>query len=215
MTRRQLAYAAIAGQVVFVVAFFVLGAAEGHGYSATKHYISDLGAPTAHHVALWFAAQVVCAVTLAAFAFGALRPALAPAGRKATIAAWLVIGSVMVFDNITDPIFRLDCRLADKGCSASDQMATWHGKVHVYKFVVALVCSIAAPFVIASCMKALDGWRRLVRPTRIFAVVLIIGSVAVAAADRSDVQGVVQRLLAIYVAVGVVALAARVASEGG
>ena len=215
MTRRQLAYAAIAGQVVFVGAFIVLGATEGHGFSATKHYISDLGAPTAHHVVLWFAAQVVCAVTLAAFAFGALRPALSPAGRKATLAAWLITGSVMVFDNITDPLFRLDCRLADKGCSATDQMATWHGKVHVYKFVVALVCTIAAPFVIASCARVVDGWRSLVRPTRWFGVLTIVGSVGVGAADRTSAQGLVQRLLAIYVALGVVALAGRVASESG
>jgi hypothetical protein len=209
MTRKQLAYAAIAGQAVFIGAFVILGAVEGHGYSATKHYISDLGAPTAHHVVLWFAAQVVCALTTAAFAFGALRPSLSPA-RRASLAAWLIVGSVVVFDNITDPIFRLDCRLADHGCSASDQMATWHGKVHVDKFIVALVCSIAAPFVLATCMKATDRWRGLVTPTRAFGVLLIVGSVAIVAADRSDVQGLVQRLVAVYMSLGVVALAARV-----
>jgi hypothetical protein len=215
MTRRRLSYAAIAGTAVFVVAFFVLGAAEGHGYSATKHYISDLGAPRAHHVVIWFGAQVLCAVTAAAFGFFALRPALSAAGRKATVAAWLIAGSVMVFDNITDPLFRLDCRLADQGCSATDQMATWHGKVHVYKFVVALVCTVAAPFVIASCMKVVDGWRGLVRPTRWFGVGFIVASLGVVAADRSDVQGLVQRVLAIYISLGVIALAARVASDSG
>ena len=46
----RLAWAAIAAQVVFVAGWLVLGAIEGHGYSTGRHDISDLGAPTAHHV---------------------------------------------------------------------------------------------------------------------------------------------------------------------
>src|SRR5690349_14081016 len=183
MNRKQLAYAAIAGQVIFVGDFVVLGAVEGHGYSATRHYISDLGGPGAQHVAVWFAAQVVCALTTAAFAFGALRPSLAAAGRRATIAAWLIAGSVLVFDNITDPLFRLDCRLAEHGCSAADQMVTWHGKVHYYKFVVALVASIAAPFVLAACMQASERWRGRARATRWYGAGFVLCAVAIVVAD--------------------------------
>ena len=46
----RLAWAAIAAEVVFVAGWLVLGAIEGHGYSPGRHDISDLGAPTAHHV---------------------------------------------------------------------------------------------------------------------------------------------------------------------
>jgi hypothetical protein len=89
-------------------------------------------------------------------------------------------------------------------------MHSWHGKVHVYKFVVAIVCSVAAPFVLASCMKVVDGWQDFARVTRWFGAFLVVGAVALAAADRSDVQGLVQRALAVYVSMGLVALAARV-----
>ncbi|MEY2424660.1 MAG: hypothetical protein QOI61_232 [Actinomycetota bacterium] len=208
--RVQLAYAAIVGVVLFTGGSLLFGAIEGHGYSAAKHYISDLGAPTAHNVLLMLTAEALCGVAVGAFALGALRPSLAPAGRRASIAAWLIVLSVIVFDNITDLFFRLDCRLADAGCSASDQMESWHGKVHIYKFVIALVASVAAPFVLASCMKAVDGWRDLVRPTRIFGGVFVAGAVALAALDGTDVQGTAQRLLAAFVCAGVAALAVRV-----
>src|SRR5213083_430800 len=46
---RWLAWGGIAGQIVFVGGWLVLGAIEGHGFSAGRHDISDLGALTAHH----------------------------------------------------------------------------------------------------------------------------------------------------------------------
>jgi hypothetical protein len=39
----------IAAQLLFVGGMLILGATEGHEYSAGRHDISDLGALTAHH----------------------------------------------------------------------------------------------------------------------------------------------------------------------
>src|SRR3954465_10551281 len=105
--RVRLAYGAIVGQIVFVGGWVILGALEGHGYRWTRDYISDLGAPTAQHVVLNAITLAVCGVTTAAFALGALRPALAAAGRRAVIASWLIALSVLVVDNISDVFFRL------------------------------------------------------------------------------------------------------------
>jgi hypothetical protein len=41
--------AVITAQLLFVGGMLVLGAIEGHGYSASRHDMSDLGALTAHH----------------------------------------------------------------------------------------------------------------------------------------------------------------------
>src|SRR4051812_10835630 len=78
-SRRQrvvtLAMGAVGAQVLFVGAALVLGALEGHGYQAARHDVSDLGALTAHHIAIWLPVMGITGALTMAFAVGALRPA--------------------------------------------------------------------------------------------------------------------------------------------
>jgi hypothetical protein len=213
-----LSWAAIAGQVLFVLGWLVVGALERHGYSPGRHDISDLGALTAHHaVPDLFTLGVAGALTIA-FALWALRPALAVPGRRGAIGAWLLALSLPGLDNLSDAFFRLDCRAADAGCTAAQAAASWHGTVHVVVATVAGVATIAAPFALAHRFRLLEGWRDLARPARVFGVVVVLGVLAYVALENTSAQGWAQRALAMWVVSGIVLLAWRVgtlATEGG
>jgi hypothetical protein len=208
--RDALAVAAIAAQGLFIGSWLWAGAVEGHGYSATRHDISDLGALTAHH-ATPFALGIGAAGALTIlFAIAALRPALEIDGRPTPVGAWLVALSLPGLDNLSDAFFRLDCRAADAGCSSSDAMASWHGVAHIAVFAIAALATVAAPFALAARMRVVDGWRDLVGPTRLFGVVTVIALAATAATAGTSVQGLTQRIAATIVPLGVAALAVRV-----
>jgi hypothetical protein len=213
-----LSWAAIAGQVLFVLGWVVVGALEGHGYSPGRHDISDLGALTAHHAVLDLFTLGVAGVLTIAFALWALRPALAVPGRHDAIGAWLVALSLPGLDNLSDTFFRLDCRAADAGCTTAQAAASWHGTVHVVVAAVAGVATVAAPFALAHRFRLLEGWRDLARPARVFGVVVVLGVLAYVALDNTSAPGWAQRALAMWVVSGIVVLAWRVrtlAAEGG
>ena len=210
MTRTRLAAAAIAAQVAFVLGWLVLGALEGHGYSPGRDDVSDLGALTAHHTMWWQLVVGASGALTMAFAIWALRPALTLPGRRAPLAAWLVVVSLPSLDNLGDAFFRLDCRAADAGCSTADAAASWHGKAHLVVFAVAAVPTLIAPFALARSFRQLEGWRDLARPARVFGVVAIIGFVVTAATSGTAAQGWTQRGIIVIVCSGIVLLATRV-----
>lgn len=88
--RIWLARGAIAAQVLFISGWLVLGAVEGHGYSAGRHDISDLSALTAQHPWIDLATAGIAGALTMAFALLALRPALTLQQRRTPISAWLV-----------------------------------------------------------------------------------------------------------------------------
>lgn len=191
-------------------AWVIAGVAEGHGYSAARHDVSDLGALTARHAAPWLAVSAVTGLLTAAFAVWSLGPALAgPDGRR-PLGAWLVAVSLPALDNVGDALFRLDCRAADAGCKAAQATASWHGKTHAAVFVVALLPTLVAPFALASRMGRTGGWRSLARPARWYGGALIAGAAATAASHGTAVDGLTQRGLIVCAVGGVVVLAARV-----
>lgn len=209
---KRLAQAAIAGQLLFVAGWLVAGALEGHGYSALRHDVSDLGALTAHHPWLAFGTSGVGGLLTIVFALGALRPSLATPGHPAWLPAALVALSLPALDSFGDAFFRLDCRAADTGCTMSRAASSWHGKLHLIVFAVAALCTLAAPFVLAARMRAVDGWRDLARPTRRFGAAFAVLLVLTIALGESSVAGLVQRVVIVVVVIGVVVLAGRVAS---
>jgi MYXO-CTERM domain-containing protein len=204
ITRRNLSYAAIAAQLVFIGGWLVGGAIEGHGYSAGRHDVSDLGALTAHHVPLALVTLLLSGLLTAAFALGALRPAFGAAGA-------LVALSLVSLDNTSDAFFRLDCRAADAGCSMSDAASSWHGKVHIAVFALAALATVAAPFLLARRMRTLDAWRDFARKTQLFGVAFIVGLVLTAATAETDIAGWTQRGLILFTCAGMCALAWKTA----
>jgi hypothetical protein len=145
-----LAVLAIAAQGLFIVSWLWAGAVEGHGYSAIRHDISDLGALTAHHASAFVAGIGVAGALTVVFAVAVLRPALEVGGLTTPIGSWLVALSLPALDNLADVFFRLDCRAADVACSSSDAVDSWHGTAHIAVFDVAAAATIAAPFALAA-----------------------------------------------------------------
>jgi hypothetical protein len=125
------------------------------------------------------------------------------------LGAVLVAASLPAFDTLTDTFFRLDCRAADAGCSASQATTSWHGKAHILAFVIAALATAVAPFLLARRMQLLDAWRDLARPTRIFGVVFIAAIVVTSALTNSSVGGWAQRVVIFYTCGGVFVLAWR------
>jgi hypothetical protein len=210
-----LAWGAVGAQVLFIGAWLLVGALEGHGYSPGRHDISDLGALTAHRPWVLLPAEGAAGLATMAFALGALRPALAVPGRGPALGAWLVALSLPALDNVGDLVFRLDCRAADAGCSASEAATSWHGKAHVVVFLVAVVPTALAPYLLARRMALVEGWRDLARPTRSFGALVVGGLLADAVLTDTAFDGWAQRTLIVFVCAGVVALARRVVGRAG
>jgi hypothetical protein len=205
-----LAIAAIAAQVVFVGGWLIGGAIEGHGFSAGRHDISDLAALTAHHANFNRATLFVSGLLTLAFALWALRPSLTIPGQGVPVGAVLVALSVLSLDSLSDTFFRLDCRAADAGCSASHAASSWHGKIHVLAFLIAAIPTVVAPFALSRRMRAIPAWSDLARPARVFGVVFLVVFLATGASQGSGLQGWTQRAAATMAAAGLVALAVRV-----
>ncbi|MBV9932719.1 MAG: DUF998 domain-containing protein [Actinobacteria bacterium] len=205
-----LAVGAVAAQVLFIGGVFVIGAIEGHGYRPGRHDVSDLGALTAHHAAVWQAVVAISGALTIAFAIGALRPALTRANLGPALSAWLVALSLPALDNLGDTFFRLDCRMADAGCTSAAATTSWHAKMHVIVFFVALLPTLVAPFALARRMARLDDWRELARPARIFGLAVVATLALTVVTSGSDVQGWTQRLAIVTVCTGIAALAAQV-----
>jgi hypothetical protein len=186
---RLLSRAAIAAQLLFIGAFLVVGATEGHGYDAMRHDISDLGALTAHHAGVFRLLVGLAGAVTIAFGLLVVRPAL-----RSTAAGVLAALSLPGFDNLTDTFFRLDCRAADAGCSASVALSSWHAKLHIVCFVIAATATVAAAFVIGN---RTVGWVTI-------ALLVVSG-----ASSGSAVQGLTQRIAATVVPLGVAVLAWR------
>lgn len=205
--RRSLAIGAIGGQTLFVIGTLVLGAAEGHGYSAVAHDVSDLGAIGAEHAPVMLAIGAISGAATIAFALGAVRFALRLPGRGGPIGAWLLALSLPAFDNLTDTFFRVDCQAANAGCSSSDALSSWHAQVHVACFVIALLATVAVPFALARRMAALDLWRDIAPVTKRYGVAVVGVLLLTAVTAGTSVQGLTQRLAIMIACGGVIALA--------
>jgi len=199
---RRIAQATVVAQILFVVGFLAVGAAEGHGYQWMRDDISDLGALTAHHATVFRLLLLVTgAVTMV---FGLL-----VVGRVlgSPLAGVLVALSLPAFDNVSDAFFRLDCRAADPGCTASQAVSSWHGLAHLVCFAVAALATVVAPFVLGRAMSREVMWRSRARSVQWFGFLTVVLLVLTGAASGSPVQGLAQRVAATVIPLGVAALA--------
>lgn len=199
---RRIALATVAAQFLFVVGFLAVGAAEGHGYRWMRDDISDLGALTAHHATVWRLLLLVTGAVTMVFGLLVVGPVLG-----SPLAGVLVALSLPAFDNVTDAFFRLDCRAADPGCTASQAISSWHGLAHLTCFAVAALATVAAPFVIGRAMSRDDNWRSRARSVRWFGVLTVVLLFVTGVASGSAVQGFAQRVAATVIPLGLAALA--------
>ncbi|GAB7007197.1 hypothetical protein JCM18899A_46720 [Nocardioides sp. AN3] len=199
---KRIAQATVVAQTLFVMGFLAVGAAEGHGYRWMRDDISDLGAQTAHHATVWRLLLLVTGAVTMAFGLLVVGPVFG-----SPLAGVLVALSLPAFDNLTDAFFRLDCRAADAGCSASQAISSWHATAHIVCFGVAAVATAAAPFVLARAMNRDDNWRSRARSVRRFGVLAVTLLILTGAASGSPVQGLAQRVAATVIPLGLATLA--------
>ena len=187
----------IAGQVLFVVSVVIAGLWQGDRYRVVEHTMSDMyaeGAPRGLLTALLIA---LCGAATMAFALGAVRPTFRPAGRYGAASTLLLMLSITALGDLLAPFEREGCRLADPGCSSSDQM-TAGGIADVVLSAIGIVAMIAFLFVSAAAMRRTPGWQEWVRPTRWVGVGFVVLLVGYLVADAVDLGGLVQRLLAFF-----------------
>jgi hypothetical protein len=206
---RWLARGAIVAQVVFTGGWLLGDALQDAPYTPSRDPISDLGALTAQHAWIILTAQAIAGVLTIAFAIWALRPALRVTGRRQPLGPWLVAGSILGLDNLSDAFFRLDCRTADPGC-ATLTILSWHAEIHDVVAIVGVALAVLAPFALARRMMLVAAWRDRAWATLAFGVVFAVVVVAYLALTGLDGDGYAQRLLAVVASAGVVLLALRV-----
>lgn len=197
---------------MFTLGWLVAGAVEGHGYSVADDEISDLAALTAHAAPVLLVAQAVCGVATVMFGLVALRRLL-HGTRGATLSGVLVAASALGAGNVSDALFRLDCRAAD-GCSQAEAMASWHGKIHGVAGLTILIL-VSAPFVLARVLRRTAVWADLARPSLALGVVMVLAVVVGVGLTERSGAGIAQRVLALAAAGWLAMLAVRAARLAG
>lgn len=207
---RRWAWAGLLAQVAFVLGWLLAAAWQPPGYSVLRHTISDLYAVTAPHAWFLVVLLTLCGAATIGFAWLAVRPALAAAGRRASVGALLLAVSILGLGDLLSPFEQEACQQADPTCSPADQVATLGGRLDGILSTVGLVALVAAGFVLASAMARTPGWQRTVRPTRVVTGVLVVLLLATGFLGVLGVGGLLERLLALVAALGVALLARAV-----
>jgi hypothetical protein len=146
---RALAWAAIAGQVVFTVCWVVAGALEP-GYSYLDQPVSELGAKDAAHPLIGNAGIVVLGLSLAALGV-ALLGAL-PRRRARTVAVVLFVGAGAAI--VVEGFARLDCGLSNHTCETMfhARQLSWTTDAHLWAGLVDQTLIVLTPFALARAL---------------------------------------------------------------
>jgi len=200
-------------QVAFVVSWLIAPAWQGGDYDSLAHSISDMYAENAPGG--WFLVVVLtlCGLATVLFALLAVRPALRGGGRRATVGAVLLALSIYGVGDLFSPFEREACRLADTGCTGSDQTGNLGGKLDATLSTFGILLFIAAAFVLASAMRRTPAWRGWAWPARWVGIVFAVLLVAFVVAESADLGGLLERLLAGFGSVAIGALAWRIARQ--
>jgi hypothetical protein len=208
---RTFAWLALAAQVLLVVSWIAAGFWQGPRYSIVSDSISDLSASTAPAGLLLAIAISLCGLATILFAWLSVWPSLRGAGARAAIGSALLGVSIYGLGNLLAPFARVACRIADQGCSPSDQLATFGGLLDAISSIPGILFFIAAVFVLAAAMARTPEWRDLASPSRRLGAVFILLLVATVLAAAIDATGLAARVLAITGAAGIAGLAWRIA----
>jgi len=156
VTSRRLAFAAVAGQLGFVVAWVVAGAFEP-GYSTSEQAVSELAAGGARHPWILWLGLLSLSASDSAVAL-LLRRTLGPRGRLA--AAMFAAAAAGVLLILALP---LDCMPgADASCSSrvDDGQVSWRHDAHGFAAAGVQLTLVATPFAVAGALhrRTLVAW---------------------------------------------------------
>ncbi|MEU4237120.1 DUF998 domain-containing protein [Actinoplanes sp. NPDC026619] len=207
---RRWAWVGFLAQVLFVASWLLAAVWQGSGYHPMEHTISDMlavGAPAAMVLIVVF---TLCGLATILFAWLAVRPALRPGGRTATVGAVLLTLSIFGVGDVLAGAERQGCRLADPGCTGPDQRANLGGKIDTMITPTGILLFIAAVLVLAAAMKRAPGWQRWAWPFRSVGVGFAVLLFAFVNAP-AGLTGLFERFLAAFGAAAIAALALGIA----
>ena len=207
---RWAAWAGLIAQILFILSWLVAAAWQGPGYSVTAHTISDMYAVTAPRGLVLVVVLTLCGVATILFAVFALRPALRAAGWSATVGAMLLALSIFGIGDALSPWEREACRLADPGCTASNQLANLGGTLDSTLSTAGIFLFTGAVFFLAAAMKRAPGWERLAWPARWVGIAFIVLLFGFIATESANLGGLMERLVAATGAAGIAAAAVHV-----
>lgn len=190
------AAAGVGGALLFTCGWIVGGLVQPADYSWSRQEISDLGALTAQHAWVWNMADSVSGVLILVFAVG-LFP-LVRTSRAGRIGAVLI--GIVGLGSVLDGILREDCPLSTS--NACQQLRdgpglSWHHQAHDIESVLVFLAILAAPFVMARAIKAVQRLRGLRAYTLATGFLQIGVTVAYAFLYGEAGGGIAQRLLAV------------------
>jgi hypothetical protein len=213
MTPRVIRLAALAGfvgQVAFVLSWLIAALWQGRDYSSLQHTISDMYAVTAPRGLFLVVVITLCGLATVLFALLSLWSTLRASGWWAAVASVLLALSIYGLGDSLTPFEREACRLADPGCSPSDQMANSGGTLDSILSTIGIFVFVAAVFFAAAAMKRTPGWEGWARPARWVGVVFIVLIVGLIAVESLDLGGLLERALAAVGAAAIAAVAWRI-----
>ena len=90
---------------------------------------------------------------------------------------------------------------------------SWHGTIHLAVGTVSGIATVVAPFVLVRCMRRVDGWQDLARPTQVFVVAFLVVLASYAVLEGKTGGGYLQRAAIVLLSIGIATLALRVRAE--
>jgi hypothetical protein len=205
------AWVAAIAQALFVVSALIAQAWQGPRYSAVSDTISDMYAVTAPAGLLLAVVLTLCGIATVLFAALSVWPTLRPAGWTAAVGSILLGLSIYGLGDALSPFEREACRIADPGCTAADQMDNLGGRLDSILSSIGILCFVAAAFFLAAAMKRTPGWERTARAARWVGAGFVLLILVYAATESAGVAGLTERVLAVFGAAAIAALAIRVA----
>lgn len=202
--RRWVTLSVVPGQLLFVAALFVAQAVQRDGYKPSRYDISDLGSLTADHPWVLLVPEAIAGAVTVGFALLVLRPAVRGPG------PWLLAASLVGLDDVSDALFRLDCRRVDPGCTDDVRTASWHAQVHELVGFLAVAATVAALLALAHRFSRLAEWSDLARPTLVLAAAFLAATLGYAVRESRPGGGLAQRVAVLLVVAFFAVLARRV-----
>ncbi len=179
MKRSTAAKLGITAQLLFVASWLVFGFFQGSTYSWRAHSISDMYAQTAQHGLILALILTVCGLATIIFVLFALLPNIRQYSKSKLAKAGAILLTLSVFGlgNLLAPFERLACRIADQGCTSSQQVSTLGGRLDSNLTFFGILFLILALFFIGYGLhKAAGGWTLYTRYVRAggFALVALL-----------------------------------------
>jgi hypothetical protein len=207
---RRWAQVTLVAQIAFVVGFLIAGSWQGTRYSVLSQSISDMYAVTAPSGLFLVVVITLCGLATVLFAGLSVWPKLRPAGWPAAVGSVLLGLSIYGLGDLLTPFEREACRIADAGCSPTAQLANSGGTLDAILSTAGIIVFAAAAFVLSSALRRTPGWQDWAGPARWVGVVFIVLLVADVATSSLGIGGLLERLLAIFGAAAIGALAWRI-----